>query len=103
MIPSVAPDYVLWRRRVHTKTPKPLQRRLAVVNTTPFKSRITRAAPPVVTDMYKEAEQQKFVRLLVNSSCFTFDEKDAVKVADIFVREERAFESVMDMVQIAND
>ena len=58
-------------------------------------------APPVVTDVYKEAEQRKFVRLLVNSSCFTFDEKIAVKVADIFVREERAFESVMDMVQIA--
>jgi hypothetical protein len=54
-----------------------------------------------VTNVYKEAEQQKFVRLLVNSSCFTFDEKIAIKVADIFVREERAFESVMDMVQIA--
>ena len=55
----------------------------------------------MVANVYKEAEQQKFVRLLVNSSCFTFDEKIAIKVADIFVREERAFESVMDMVQIA--
>jgi hypothetical protein len=53
-----------------------------------------------VSDEQREAERKKFVDLLQNSSCFTFDKSIAGKVADSFVREERAFGSVMEMVQM---